>query len=134
MALMDHYVFIKACHVGLAMLSGAVFMGRGLGVLMGSSMPLNKPLRVTSMVIDSALLLAALLMLAALSLNPFAVGWLQVKIALVLVYIVLGVVTMRLARSTPVRAVAYGATLLCYVMIFSIARAHDPAGLFKGWW
>ena len=66
MALADHYLLIKAAHVGLAMLSGGLFAGRGVGVLLGAEMPMLTPVRRLSQVIDTALLAAALLLLATL--------------------------------------------------------------------
>ena len=82
MALADHYLLIKAAHVGLAMLSGGLFAGRGVGVLLGAEMPMLTPVRRLSQVIDTALLAAALLLLATLQLNPFATPWLLTKLML----------------------------------------------------
>lgn len=131
MALVDYYLLTKAAHVGLVMLSGSVFLARGLGVLMGSSLPLTRPVRITSMVIDSALLTAAILLLFTLQLNPFAMPWLQAKLGLLLAYIFFGVMTLRLASTPARRTMAFVAALLCYVMMFSIARLHDPVGLLR---
>lgn len=76
MALADYYLLTKNTHVGLVMLSGSVFLARGLGVLMGSNLPLARPVRIVSMTIDSALLTAAILLLFILQLNPFVTPWL----------------------------------------------------------
>jgi uncharacterized membrane protein SirB2 len=99
MALADHYLLIKAAHVGLAMLSGGLFAGRGVGVLLGAEMPMLTPVRRLSQVIDTALLAAALLLLATLQLNPFATPWLLTKLMLLVAYIVLGTMALRRART-----------------------------------
>ena len=48
-----------------------------------------------------------------------------------LAYIVLGALALGRARTPTGRVLAYSAALLCFVMMFSIARMHDPAGLLR---
>ena len=122
---------IKALHVLLALTSGSLFLGRGLGVLLGSTMPMARWVRITSIVIDSALLAMALLLLTILQLNPFATPWLAVKLLWLVAYVVLGVFALRRARSTAGRLAAYVAALFCFLMMFSIAHRHDPAGMLR---
>ncbi|MCC7516172.1 MAG: SirB2 family protein [Pseudomonadales bacterium] len=131
MTLSGIYLLVKAAHIGLVMLSGSLFLARGLGVLMGSRLPMVKPIRIASMMIDTALLVAAILLLFILHLNPFVVHWLQAKLVMVILYIFFGVATFRLARKQSSKVAAYVAALLCYVIAFSIARAHDPAGMLR---
>lgn len=130
--LADYFVLIKASHVGLALLSGSVFAARGLGVLAGSAAPLARPARIASMAIDTALLLAALLLLATLHLNPFATPWLLAKLILLAAYIVLGSLALKRARSTLGKALAYTGALCCFAMMVSVARAHHPLGFLYG--
>lgn len=129
-ALAPYYLAIKASHVGLVMLSGSLFAGRGLGVLLGATMPMAAPVRRASVAIDTALLLSALLLLATLGFHPLALPWLQVKLALLVAYIVLGSFALKRARSTGGKALAYAAALLCFAMMVSIAMTRDPAGMF----
>ncbi|MBS0429502.1 MAG: SirB2 family protein [Proteobacteria bacterium] len=131
MALADHYLLIKASHVGLAMLSGGLFAGRGVGVLLGAAMPMSAPVRRLSQVIDTALLAAALLLLATLQLNPFATPWLLAKLMLLVAYIVLGTMALRRARTLTGKVLAFTAALTCFVMMFTIARTHDPLGFLR---
>lgn len=131
MALADHYLLIKASHVGLAMLSGGLFAGRGVGVLLGAAMPMSASVRRLSQVIDIALLAAALLLLATLQLNPFATPWLLTKLMLLVAYIVLGTMALRRARTLTGKVLAFAAALTCFVMMFAIARTHDPLGFLR---
>ena len=131
MALADHYLLIKASHVGLAMLSGGLFAGRGVGVLLGAAMPMSASVRRLSQVIDIALLAAALLLLATLQLNPFATPWLLAKLMLLVAYIVLGTMALRRARTLTGKVLAFAAALTCFVMMFTIARTHDPLGFLR---
>lgn len=131
MALVEYYVPIKASHIGLVMLSGSVFVARGLAVIMGSTLVLERPVRIASMLIDTALLIAAILLLVMLQWNPFVIPWLQAKLSLLLGYIFFGVVTLRLAKTQVGKITGYVLAILCYVLMFSIARAHDPAGFLR---
>lgn len=131
MALADHFLLIKAAHVGLVMLSGALFAGRGVGVLLGATMPMATPIRRLSQVIDTALLAAALLLLAVLQLNPFATPWLLAKLVLLVAYIGFGTLALRRAPTPAGKALAFGAALTCFVMMFAIARSHDPLGFLR---
>ncbi|WP_372659357.1 SirB2 family protein [Hydrogenophaga sp.] len=132
MLLAHFYPYIKHAHIGLAITSGALFALRGLGVLAGLQWPMRTGMRQLSMGIDTLLLLAALLLLAVLHLNPFATPWLLAKLGLLVAYIVLGSFALKRAKSWPGRALAYAAALLCFAAIYSIARQHNPLA-FLSW-
>lgn len=131
MALADWYPAIKAAHVGLALLSGGLFAGRGLGVLLGAATPLSAPVRRLSQAVDSALLAAALLLLASLRFEPLAMPWLQAKLLLLLAYIGLGTLALRRAPTAASRALAFAAALCCFVAMLGIARTRDPLGWLR---
>lgn len=133
MPLSEFYVTLKASHVGLAMLSGGLFALRGVSVLAGLRWAMHRWARIVSMVIDTALLIAALLLLIALQLNPFAVAWLQAKLALLVVYIVLGTFALKRARTRQGKGLAFIAALASFLAMYSIARAHHPLGALASW-
>ncbi|MFT3721421.1 SirB2 family protein [Pseudorhodoferax sp.] len=126
--LAEHYPLIKFLHVLLAMASGSLFAARGLGVLLGAAMPLSPPVRKLAIAVDSALLLAALGLLGALQFAPLDQAWLQVKLVLLVAYIVLGTLALRRARKPGWRLVAYVASLLCFGTMLTVAVRHDPLG------
>ncbi len=122
------YLQIKAVHVAAILASGGLFAVRGAAALAGARWPMGAPLRYLSYTIDTTLLTAALMLLTALKLNPFAVPWLAVKLALLAVYIVLGSLALKRARGMRMRVVTFTAAIACYVSIYLIARAHHPLG------
>ena len=61
----------------------------------------------------------------------FSNGWLLAKVVLVVIYVVLGVLTMRQGRSVGQRAMSYALALLVFGAIYSIARAHHPLGMLN---
>jgi len=117
MALADFYPLIKASHVGLVMLSGGLFAGRGVGVLLGATMPMSPVVRRCSQVIDTALLVAALLLLATL--------------VLLVAYIGFGILALRRAPTLAGKGLAFAAALLCFVMMLIIASTRDPLGFLR---
>lgn len=131
--LAEHYLLVKNIHIGLVLLSGSLFVLRGLWVLIaGSGAPLQKKVNRLSYVIDSCLLLAAVLLLVILDYAPLAAAWLQVKLILLVLYVVLGVLAFRNKYSMRVRWLAYAAALLCFALMYYSARLHQPlAGLLS---
>jgi uncharacterized membrane protein SirB2 len=126
------YLQIKAVHIAAVLASGGLFALRGAGVLAGGRWAMAAPLRWLSYSIDTVLLTAALMLLTALKLNPFAVAWLSVKLVLLLCYVVLGTLALRRARSPRGRALCYAAALGCFAFMYFVARAHHPLGILQG--
>jgi uncharacterized membrane protein SirB2 len=123
-----HTPALRHLHMGLALLSGALFAVRGAFVLRGQRWPLHPLLNQASAIIDTALLAAALRLLWMLQLNPLVTHWLQAKLVALLLYIGLGILALRRARHRTVRLWCYGAALLCFLYMVSVAVTHSPWG------
>ncbi|HLT25648.1 MAG TPA: SirB2 family protein [Zeimonas sp.] len=132
-ALLDLYPQIRLLHIGFVTASGTLFAARALATVAGARWSASKAARRASWLIDTGLLAAALLLLYVLQLNPFAVPWLAAKLTLLVVYIGLGTMALRRARSTASRIAWSAAALACFLWMVSIARAHDPLGALRGW-
>lgn len=128
--MIEFYPQIKHVHVGCVMLSGLLFALRGAGVLAGARWPMALPVRVLSYAIDTTLLTAALMLFTILPGGVFANGWLTLKIALLVVYIVLGSFALR-GRSRGAKAAYFAAALAIYAFMYTIARTHDPLGALR---
>ena len=128
MSLVDFYPHTRIAHIALVSISGSLFAARGLATIAGARWPSLMPVRRASYLIDTALLTAALLLLAMLRLNPFVEPWLAAKLVLLPAYVVLGVQALRRARSPGSRVAWFVAALACFGMMVSIARAHHPLG------
>lgn len=126
--MLSFYLQIKAVHIAAVLASGGLFALRGAGVLAGQRWALAAPLRYLSYSIDTVLLTAALMLLTALKLNPFAVPWLSVKLALLVVYVALGTLALKRASTRRRRALCYAAALGCFSFMYFVARAHHPLG------
>jgi uncharacterized membrane protein SirB2 len=131
---MDFYSQLKFTHVAAVLMSGLLFLLRGLMVQSGrQELALRAPLRHLSYTIDTILLASALALLTILPGAAYANGWLTVKLALLVVYIVFGALALKRAPTRRARLVFFVAALLTYGYMLSIARAHDPLGLLRAW-
>ena len=130
MTLIELYPLARATHISLVLTSGALFVARGVAVLLGAHWAMVPAVRRLSYTIDTALLGAALLLLAILDLNPFAVPWLATKIVLLLLYIVLGSLALKRAPTAGLRMLSLAAALLCFGFMLAVAITHHPLGIF----
>jgi uncharacterized membrane protein SirB2 len=127
------YLEIRNVHIGAVMASGALFLLRGLGInVSNAAWPMWAPVRYLSYTIDTVLLTAALMLMTIVRQYPFVHTWLTVKLLLLVVYIVLGSFALKRAKMRQARLIYYGAALLVFAYIFSVARAHHPLGVFSG--
>jgi uncharacterized membrane protein SirB2 len=126
--LTGYYLQILLLHVGCVALSGALFAVRGLMRIAGLASANHWALRWLSYVIDSTLLGAAILLSLIVHRYPFIDGWLTTKVLLLLVYIGLGTMALKRARTRTGRTAAFVAALLTFGYIVGVAIAHDPAG------
>ena len=61
---------------------------------------------------------------------PFVTGWLTMKVALLVVYVLFGSVALKRGRTRGMRVAAFFAALLTVAFLYSVARAHHPLGVF----
>jgi uncharacterized membrane protein SirB2 len=133
MSLAEHYPRILLAHVTLVAVSGVLFAWRGAGVLAGRRWPLQPRWRVAAVVIDTGLLAVGVLLWMLLGLHPLRNAWLGTKLTLLLVYIALGTLALRRARTHSARALAFAAAMICYAFMVSVAIAHHPLGALHAW-
>ena len=128
--MIEFYSQIKWVHVAAVLTSGGLFALRGMAMLAGARWYMAAPLRFLSYTIDTVLLTAALMLATILHQYPFVQGWLTVKVLLLVVYVVLGSLALKRGTTRAARAWSFAAALLVYGFIISVARAHDPRGVF----
>lgn len=129
MSLIDHYAALRHAHIGFVTLSGSYFALRAVAHLAGARWPLGRPARAASWIVDTGLLTAGALLWAALQINPLQQTWLGVKLALLVVYVGLGTMALRRARTPATRLGWTLAALGCFGFMVSVALAHDPLGV-----
>jgi len=126
--LASHFIAIRALHVGCVVLSGSLFCARGVLRLRAQPLANHPAVRAASYLIDTLLLTAAILLTLILREFPLTNGWLTAKLALLVLYIVLGSMALKRARTRAGQTAAFLAALATFGWIIGVAVAHDPAG------
>ena len=124
--MIEYYTQIRAAHLFAVVVSGTLFAARGLGVLAGARWPMHAFVRYSSYTVDTVLLTAALMLVSLLPAAMFANHWLTVKLVLVVVYVGLGTLALKRARTPRGRAICYVAALVVFGVVIGIARHHSP--------
>ena len=122
------YLIAHHLHVACVTLSIALFILRGSMMLVSSPWLRAPVLRVLPHVVDTLLLASALWLVSVLHLPVLETPWLLAKIGGLVLYIVLGSVALRRARSRRAAAAAFFAALVTVGWIISVAVRHDPTG------
>ena len=128
--MIEFYAGIKWMHVAAVLMSGGLFALRGTAMLCGAGWYMAAPLRYLSYTIDTVLLTAAMMLATMLHQYPFVHAWLTVKVSLLVVYVVLGSLALKRGATRAGRARAFIAAVVVFAFIISVARAHDPRGVF----
>ncbi len=128
MSLIEHYATLRQVHIGFVTASGTLFALRAFATLVGARWPLRLPARAASWVVDTGLLSAGSLLWATLQINPLVQTWLGAKLALLLVYVGLGTMALRRARTPAARLAWTLAALGCFGWMVATALAHDVRG------
>ena len=124
------YPALLHLHRACVAASIALFTARGLGVLALQSWPMQARWRYLSVGIDVLLLTAGVSLWALLDLNPVQQTWLGAKLALLVVYIVLGSFALKRGRTPNQRLLFFVAALAVVLSMVGMALARHPAG----WW
>lgn len=122
---------VRHLHVSLVLASGALFAARGVAVLAGARWPLRRGARVASVVIDTVLLAAGASLWTMLQMNPVRDAWLGAKLALLVVYVMLGSLALKRAPTPAARAGCLLAALAVYGTMLSVALSRHPLGAWR---
>lgn len=123
-----HFIAIRQLHVTCVLLSGALFCLRGGLRIADVAAANHRMLRFASYGIDTALLTAAILLTRILQQYPFRDAWLTAKVLLLVLYIALGSLALKRAKTRRARILAFGAAVLTYAWIIRVAVTHSAAG------
>ncbi|HEY4541044.1 MAG TPA: SirB2 family protein [Noviherbaspirillum sp.] len=121
---MDYFA-LKHMHMGFAGLSGGLFLLRGLLMLAGSRLREQRWAKILPHVIDTLLLVTAIVLAVWSAQYPLQQGWLTAKVVALFVYIGLGTVALK-RRSGP----AFFAALLTFGYIVAVAVTKNPLVVF----
>ncbi|PZP28882.1 MAG: invasion protein [Roseateles depolymerans] len=126
---MDYFT-VKLVHQTAVALSISGFFIRGAASLAGARWVRSRAAKTLPHMVDSVLLLSALLLAWMLRLTPDRAPWLLAKIVGLVLYVGLGVIALRPGRPLAIRATAWLAALFVVGWIVSVAVTKSPFGLF----
>lgn len=129
-----HWLYPALIHLHRSVVSAsiALFLAKGIGVALQGSWPMRAWWRRLSVVIDVFLLASGASLWALLSYHPLQQTWLGTKLALLLVYIVLGSYGLKRGATRTTRMLFFAAALLVVTQMVWIARTRQPLGLLAG--
>ena len=126
----EFYLEIRNVHIAAVAASGTLFLLRAVAFNLFQARWVMAPsVRFLGYSIDTILLTAALMLTTIVRQYPFVDAWLTVKVALLIVYIVLGYLALRTGTRARRLACLAGA-VVTFLAIVTVARAHHPLGLF----
>lgn len=125
-----HYLTLLHIHVGSVAVSGSLFAIRGILHVAGFRFVNHWVLRIAAILIDTTLLVSAILLTIVVHQYPFVQGWLTTKVVLLLVYIVIGYIALKRTRTPRGRATALLLALAVFAYIIGVAIRHNSAGWF----
>jgi uncharacterized membrane protein SirB2 len=123
----EYFPSVRSVHVAAALTSGALFALRGLAMWRGSGVGMSAPVRWASYAIDTILLAAAVALAYWLQLVPLFDRWLTTKLALVVLYVVLGSLALKRAPTRATRRLSLVLALLVFLAVYLVARDHGAA-------
>ena len=111
-------------HALLALISGVSFLVRGIGHLRQQAWVTHKWARIVPHVVDTGLLLSAVMLLVTLEISPLT-DWVLAKILALVLYVFLGVMAFRVAQTIRAKAIFWGLALIVFVYIYGVAITHS---------
>ena len=95
-------------------------------MIMDMDMLKKKWVKILAPIIDSVLLVSAILLAIETHQYPFSDHWLTAKVLALFVYIALGMVALNYGQTKNIRITAWLAALLCFAYIASVAISRNP--------
>src|SRR3990172_7406039 len=92
------FSILKTIHVGCVILSITGFVIRGVWMIRESPWLAKTWVRVAPHIIDTALLVSAILLTLQIRQYPFVHGWLTAKVLALAAYIVIGAIGLKYSR------------------------------------
>lgn len=123
------YLLLKNLHIAAVITSISLFLLRGILMMARSPRLHSRILQVLPHVVDTVLLASGVGLILVLGIALLAATWLQVKLTLLIAYIVAGSVALKRGKTYRIRLLALAAALIIVATIIATAMTHQPLGL-----
>lgn len=122
----DLYTPIKTAHMSFAMISLTGFVIRAWWSIHGSILLQRRWVRVTPHVVDTLLLITAILLMIILGQHPGNQSWILAKIIALVFYIGFGTLAIKRAPTQASKAAFSVSAVATFAYIIGVAIAHHP--------
>ena len=120
------YLALKTTHTIFAILTLSGFLLRGYWRLQDSPLSRHRITRVAPHVIDTLFLATGIALILEINLPILQTTWLLAKLAGLVLYIGLGMVTMRFGRTPEIRMLAFIGAVATFLYVVGVALAKSP--------
>lgn len=120
------YLAIKHIHMTAVALSVSLFILRFAMIHIKPELLQKKLLKILPHVIDTVLLASAVALCIILSQYPIQMAWLTEKVVGVILYILMGLWTLKWARNLPMRWIGFVGALTWLAIIGKVAVTKQP--------
>jgi uncharacterized membrane protein SirB2 len=120
--------FLKYVHLTCVVLSGAGFFIRGIWLIRESPGGHKTWVRVLPHIIDTTLLVSAILLAWQIRQYPFVHAWLTAKVLALVAYIVIGAVGLKYGKTKKIRVTAWlvAMAIFLYIVLVALTRQVLP--------
>lgn len=122
------YFLVKHIHLTAIAISLSLFILRFIWTLRASPIMQQRWVKILPHAVDTILLASAVTLCFLISQYPFADAWLTQKLIFVILYIFMGLLTLKWARSAGMRWTGFIAAIACIVLSAKVAVLKQ--GLF----
>ena len=124
------YAALKMIHVTSVVVSYLLFSLRSMWMMQGSAVLQQRWVKITPHVVDTILLVSAITLAVQIQQDPINDSWLSAKVAGLLIYIGLGMMALRFAKTRKMRISAWIAAQAAFLYIVLVALTKNPILLF----
>ena len=121
---------LKSIHILTVLISISGFILRGIWMIKDSPHLQQRWVKITPHINDTILLITGITLAIRIQQYPFVHGWLTAKLIALLLYIGLGMLTIRHGRSKQQRIITWLAAIVVFIYMVGIARTRQAFFLF----
>ena len=118
-------LLLKQLHVTCVVLSISGFLVRGVWMIRESPWLQKKWVRVAPHIIDTILLVSAILLAIQIQQYPFVQNWLTAKVLALIAYIVIGAIGIKYGSTKKIRVSAWLVAIAIFLYIVLVAFTHQ---------
>jgi len=120
------YLSLKVIHIGAVAASYALFVLRGMWMMLGSPQLQRRWVKILPHIVDTTLLASAIALAVMLRVYPLHDSWLTAKVAGLLIYIGLGMLALKYGPTRGARIAAWIAAQAVFFYIVLVAVTRNP--------